>query len=39
MRSGIAGDRAAMAANGTLTPEVDATVAEALRILDLGGAS
>jgi len=37
MRVDIGADRDAMAVNGTLTPEVKATVAEALRILDLAG--
>jgi hypothetical protein len=37
MRAGIAGDRTAMLAAGTLSPEVDATIAETLRMLDLVG--
>jgi hypothetical protein len=38
MRRGVEGDRAAMAANQSLSPPVDAVVAEGLRILELGGA-
>ncbi len=37
LRSGMEGDRQAMAVNGRLSPEVDAVVSEAQRILDLGG--
>ncbi len=36
IRSGIEGDRSAMAKAGTLSPEVDAVVAEALRIVARG---
>jgi hypothetical protein len=38
LQSGIAGDRQAMAASGKLSPDVDAVVSEAQRILKLGGA-
>jgi hypothetical protein len=37
MRAGIAGDRDAMAAGGSLLPDVEATVSEALRLLDVAG--
>jgi hypothetical protein len=38
VRSGIEGDRAAMSANGSLSPQVDSVVVEALRILEISGA-
>ena len=38
LQAGIAGDRQAMAATGNLSPELDAVVSEAQRILSLGGA-
>jgi hypothetical protein len=37
LRSGIAADRAAMSRSGTLSVELEATVKEALRILDFSG--
>ena len=37
LRSGIEGDRQAMADAGTLSPQVHAVVAEALRIVSIGG--
>lgn len=37
VRAGIAADREAMASAGKLSPEVDATVSQALRILSLVG--
>jgi len=39
LREGIVGDRAAMASNGTLSPQVEAVVSEALRILQRSGAN
>lgn len=39
LQQGMAADRDAMAANGTLSPEVEATVSEAVRILSTGNAS
>ena len=38
LQAGIAGDRQAMAASGKLSPDVDAVVSEAQRILSMGGA-
>jgi len=37
LRAGIVGDTSSMAASGNLSPQVEATVAEALRMLDLAG--
>ena len=38
LRSGVAGDRQAMATNGKLSPDIEAVVSEAQRILSLGSA-
>lgn len=38
LRSGIEADRAAMAVNGTLSPQVGSVFGEALRVLELSGA-
>lgn len=38
LQAGIAGDRQAMVAGGKLSPEVDAVVSEAQRILNMSGA-
>jgi hypothetical protein len=38
LREGLTADRDAMAANGKLSPEMEATISEALRILRLGSA-